>query len=811
MKINYAYIVLILLSFSFHAYSQDFPPEITIIGNQMYCQESSVSIATSVSITDQNPEDTTLTEVFVQISEGYEVGQDNISLDGSHPNISSSWNATEGILVLIGPATFDEFEAAIESIVFQTTQTVFTQDRQFSVNLGNANFLPSTGHYYFYVAATSITWTQARDAAASQDYFGLQGYLATITTEEESQLAGAQSAGAGWIGGSDEEMEGTWKWMTGPEAGQVFWQGVSNGNAPNGMFAFWNANEPNNFNQEHYAHITDPSIGTLGSWNDLGNTGDTNINSPYHPQGYIVEFGGMPNEPEINLSASSNLIMPRVASENITLCGEGHFSLLVETNAADVWWFESETSTTPIHSGLSYDVNINTSTSFWLAPIVQGCTANSTRTPFTITINPIPNVSSITITQCEDSVMDGISNFNLSDYNDSIVVSGLTNIQVEFFESIDLTNLINAENYTNISNNQTVYALVTNTITNCNNTAEVILSVNTAIANTATLNVCDDYEESGIVNFDLTLAESQILNGESSDITILGYYDSYNNALLQINELNNNYTNTEPYNQTIFARLEQNGSCYSIADINLVVEHIPALLEDETVYYCLNSFPETISLYGGIVDDVPNNYAYLWSTGETTISIDVNEIGTYEVFVTKPLGCTNKRAITVLQSSTANVETVDIIDLSENNRISIVVSGDGEYLYALDDENGIYQESSTFNDVPAGIHAVYVKDIKANCGIILEYISVLGFPKFFTPNGDTNNDTWQIKGFASAIDIPVVVNIFNRYGKLMATLNSQTQSWDGTHNGQLMPTDDYWFIAELNDGRMHKGHFTLKR
>ena len=135
MKINYAYIVLILLSFSFHAYSQNFPPEITIIGNQMYCQESSVSIATSVSITDQNPEDTTLTEVFVQISEGYEVGQDNISLDGSHPNISSSWNATEGILVLIGPATFDEFEAAIESIVFQTTQTVFTQDRQFSVNL----------------------------------------------------------------------------------------------------------------------------------------------------------------------------------------------------------------------------------------------------------------------------------------------------------------------------------------------------------------------------------------------------------------------------------------------------------------------------------------------------------------------------------------------------------------------------------------------------------------------------------------------------------------------------------------------------
>ena len=811
MKINCVHIVLILLSFSFHAYSQNFPPEITLVGNQVYCPGSSVSIATSVSITDQNPEDTTLTEVVVQISEGYEVGQDIISLDGSHPNISSNWNSTEGILVLIGPATFDEFEIAIESIVFQTTQTIFTQDRQFSVNLGNANFLPSTGHYYFYVAATSITWTQARDAAAAQDYFGLQGYLATITTEEESQLAGAQSAGAGWIGGSDEETEGTWKWMTGPETGQVFWQGVSNGNAPNGMFAFWNTNEPNNFNQEHYAHVTDPTIGVLGSWNDLGNTGDTDINSPYHPQGYLVEFGGLPNEPEISLSASSNVIMPRVIIENITLCGDGDYSLSVQSNVSDVWWFESETSTTPIHSGLSYDVNINTSTSFWLVPIVLDCTANLVRYPFTITINPIPSVSNITIMQCEDDVMDGISNFNLSDYNASIVVGGLTNIEIEYFEDLDLSNPISPDNYTNLSNNQTVYALVTNTITNCSNTAEIVLSVNTTIANTATLKVCDDFEETGIVSFDLSLAENQILDGESADIIILGYYDSYNNALLQINELNNNYTNTEPYNQTIFARLEQNGSCYSIAEINLTVEYIPALLEDETVYYCLNSFPETISLFGGIVDDVPNNYAYLWSTGETTISIDVNEIGTYEVFVTKPLGCTNKRTITLLPSSTAIVETVEVIDLSENNIVTIVVSGDGEYLYALDDENGIYQESSTFNDVPAGIHAVYVKDIKANCGIISEDISVLGFPKFFTPNGDTKNDTWQIKGFTSNFDIPVVVNIFNRYGKLLAVLNTENLSWDGSHNGELMPTDDYWFVAQLNDGRIHKGHFTLKR
>ncbi|NRD24688.1 T9SS type B sorting domain-containing protein [Winogradskyella litoriviva] len=811
MKFNSFYIAIVLLIIGFNGYGQNFPPEISIVGNQVYCPGSQMSIVSSVSITDQNPEDTSLSQVFVQISEGYEFGQDNLTLIGNHPNIVAQWNQSEGSLTLLGPATFVEFSNAIESVVFQTSQTVFTQNRQFSINLGDANFLPSTGHYYFYVADTGITWSDARDAAASQTYYGLQGYLATITSEEESQLAGAQSSGTGWIGGSDEEVEGTWKWMTGPEAGQVFWQGVSNGYAPNGMFAFWNTNEPNNLNQEHYAHITDPSIGMMGSWNDLANTGSTDVNNAYHPKGYIVEFGGMPNEPNINLSASSVLIMPRVTTENLVVCGADMVSLNIQASTTDVWWFNAESSTTPIHSGLSYDVNINTTTTFWLLPVVNGCATNNTRIPLTVTINPLPDVSNITIFQCEDSVMDGISQFNLNDYYSSIVTGGLDNVEVDFFESIDLSDPIVEQQYTNLYNNQIIYALVTNTVTNCSNMAEVILSVNNAVVNTATLYTCDNFEETGFVTFDLTLAENEILNNQSSDITILGYYDSFDDALLQQNELNTDYTNTEVYNQTIYARLERNENCYSIAEIKLIVENIPNLLEDEEVYYCLNSFPESITLDGGIIDDVANNYSYLWSTGETTISIDVNEIGSYEVFVTKPLGCTNKRTITVLASSTAEDITIEVVDLSENNSLSVFVTGEGDYLYALDDEYGFYQDSSTFNGVQSGVHTVYIKDIKGDCGIVSKDISVLGFPKFFTPNGDTKNDTWQIKGFIDTSDIPVLVNIFNRYGKLMASLNSENQSWDGTHNGELMPTDDYWFIAKLLDRRTFKGHFTLKR
>lgn len=810
-EIKYASFFCFIILYSITGYTQNLPPEITVIGEQVYCIEAPIPIVTSAEIIDPDPEDTSLSEIFVQIAEGYEVGEDILTLGGVNPNITSSWNASEGILTLIGPATFAEFEYAVENVFFETSQTEYINDRQISINLSDANYLPSTGHYYIYEPAVGITWTEARDAAASQTYFGLQGYLATITTEEESQLAGEQSAGTGWIGATDEETEGTWKWVTGPEAGQIFWIGTVNGSSPNGEYTFWNTNEPNNLGDEDYAHITAPSVGILGSWNDLTVTGSTDSSNPYHPQGYIVEFGGMPNEPEINLSANSTILMPRIISENISVCGSGDISLSIEASTNDVWWYDSPTSTSTLNTGLSYDVNLSDSTTFWLLPVVNGCTDNASRYPLTVTVNTLPNVTDVTIFQCEDEVMDGISNFNLSEYNDVIVTDDLGNIDMQFFETIDLSVPIDEENYTNLTNNQTIYALAVNTITNCSAMAEVVLSVNTNSAQNANLSVCDNLEETGMVNFDLSLAEIQILNGETSGVTVFGYYETFNDALLQENQLGSNYTNVEPYNQTIYARLEQNGGCYSIAEVNLNVERLPNLLDDETVYYCLNTYPEPLTLYGGIIDDVPNNYSYNWSTGETTINIGINEPGTYTVEVTKPFGCTNERTITVLPSDIAAIETIEVTDLSENNSITVVVSGEGEYVYALDDENGIYQASNTFENIVSGIHTIFVKDIKNNCGITSEAVSVFGFPKFFTPNGDTVNDKWQIKGFSSQFPMTASVQIFDRFGQILAVLNQNNTSWNGSYNGKLMPASDYWFVAHFLDGRKINGHFTLKR
>ncbi|WP_299111567.1 T9SS type B sorting domain-containing protein [uncultured Winogradskyella sp.] len=788
------------------------PPNISAIGNQLYCGASPMPIVTDVSISNSS-NNNMLDEVFVQIATGYTIGNDVLSLSGSHPNISASWSIGEGLLTLTGPASTDAFENAIRDIRFQTTANNFTQDKFFSINLGEANFLPATGHYYIYVANEGITWTEARQEASQQTYFGLQGYLATITTEEEVQLTGEQAQGTGWIGGSDQATEGIWRWETGPEAGQVFWEGQVNGSAPDGMFAFWNTGEPNSFGDEDYAHITAPNVGILGSWNDLPVQGEEDPDSAYHPQGYVVEFGGMTNDPNINVSASVVIVMPKTTITTNSLCDEGAAQINLTTNTDEVLWYASSTSTEVINTGLSYESFINATTTYYILSLFSGCTEGN-RIPVTVDVFELPVANAITIIQCDDEETDGISNFNLNNYRNDIIrdEQGLINPNwsITFFEDENLTTPIDGDNYTNTTNFQIVYAQVLDELTGCLSMSEITLQVNTSDGVVVNLEVCDDFIVDGFAFFDLTEADSQILDTAPVNATI-SYYVTYNEALLRINEITDDYFNEVAYNQTVYARVDIDNACYSINEVNLTVKPLPNVTQYEEVYYCLNNFPEFITLDGGIVDDIPNNYAYDWSTGDTTIQIDVNQIGTYEVFVTRPAGCTNRRTIVVLPSNTAIIETIEITDISDNNTITVLVSGEGEYVYALDDENGIYQESNTFENVLPGIYTVYVKDIKANCGIAAEAVSVLGFPKFFTPNSDNVNDTWQILGFSEQFPVTESVEIFNRYGKIITVLNENNQKWDGKYNGKLLPTDDYWFVAKLVDGRTIKGHFTLKR
>ncbi len=437
---------------------------------------------------------------------------------------------------------------------------------------------------------------------------------------------------------------------------------------------------------------------------------------------------------------------------------------------------------------------------------------------FNITINPVPEAFDTGLLQCdEDGIPDGFTLFNLNE-----AISEITNNApdrtVDFYDTFaeaqTETNPLNANNYPNANNPQTVYAVVTDTLSSCFSISELLLEVSTTNINDYDApDLCDELgSEDGIGTFDLDSFSPDILNGLPAGITI-SYYDTFEDALLEQNALPSAYDNTTPYNQIIYARAENANACFGINEVTLTVNPLPQLSDDETLLYCLNEFPTTIELTAS--DPLNNTYFYNWSTGATTATIEVNTVGTYTVTATTVLGCSRTKTITIEPSNIATIEDIQVVDGSlNNNQVTIITSGEGIYEYELIDAEGQssgFQIENVFTNVKPGIYSVNVKDVKNDCGTIDDLFSVIGFPLFFTPNNDTYNDYWQVYGVSEQFQPNSVIYIFDRYGQLLAQISPSSKGWDGTFNGRPLPTSDYWFAVTLEDGRIFKSHFTLKR
>lgn len=146
-------------------------------------------------------------------------------------------------------------------------------------------FFEDNGHLYEYVSAT-LTWPNARDAAALRSKYGATGYLTTITSQQENDFVSARLSNAGWMGAGDASVEGQWRWVTGPESGTLFWQS----GLGTVTYSNWNSGEPNDSgsNEDCGQFLS----GGSGQWNDLPCSGTT-------LPGYVVEYGADGNMPEV--------------------------------------------------------------------------------------------------------------------------------------------------------------------------------------------------------------------------------------------------------------------------------------------------------------------------------------------------------------------------------------------------------------------------------------------------------------------------------------------------------------------------------
>jgi gliding motility-associated-like protein len=148
---------------------------------------------------------------------------------------------------------------------------------------------------------------------------------------------------------------------------------------------------------------------------------------------------------------------------------------------------------------------------------------------------------------------------------------------------------------------------------------------------------------------------------------------------------------------------------------------------------------------------------------------------------------------------------------SDNATLVVTVTGgNGTLLYQLDE--GALQESNVFTGVTGGPHEITVVDTQG-CTYLTQDVLVIDYPKYFTPNGDGHNDTWNIIGMDQS---NAKLYIFDRYGKLVKQIvpSSFSDGWDGTYNNIPLPSTDYWFTLDYTENgvaKQFKAHFSLKQ
>jgi gliding motility-associated-like protein len=244
------------------------------------------------------------------------------------------------------------------------------------------------------------------------------------------------------------------------------------------------------------------------------------------------------------------------------------------------------------------------------------------------------------------------------------------------------------------------------------------------------------------------------------------------------------------YAETVDVR----SGCLSTTRTALELRYVPLPnVQDETLDFCQGTSALLSAGFAG--------GTYQWSTGEMSPDISVREPGTYTVLVTNRAGCGVTKIIVLEEIIVPRITLVR----SDHREIQIEVAEAGDYEYSIDGFS--FQDSPNFPDQVGGPYVIVARE-KNGCGDSRLNYNHLVIPRFFTPNGDTQNQEFTIEGAAGLSQFEL--RIFDRMGQLLFQTNDPGIRWSGLRDGRPLPSSDYWYVLRAGD-QVLRGHFTLKR
>ncbi len=524
----------------------------------------------------------------------------------------------------------------------------------------------------------------------------------------------------------------------------------------------------------------------------------------------------------------------------------GTFNLILVENAAGLDIFRGIAGLTAAYYTNEVDAINATSTTLITTPDsytneqpatqriyarVQSVPACFTVVPIDLIVNPLPVINNVTnFLICDtDDTQDGLFTYSPNDQFTAQLIDDPTGLTISYHANQnDADNDVDPlpDPYTNNTVTELLFVRVTNTTTNCFQTHsfEVDIEVLPRVIHTLSpYELCDD-ENDDVETFDLTTRVTELLNGlNPSDYTVR-YYATQEDAENEENELPDEIENTSNPQTVFYRTISNNSGCSVIRPLELLLRPTPIFSLDGPIRLCATDgvITETAIIDTGFPID---NYTFEWSldgqiiTGETGPSITVDTNGTYAATVTHTLYTTNCNYTTSVEVTREEVPPIEAVNVTNfrggTNTVQVIVtSGFSDFEVQLEGEEDTYdwttpneELSHTFTRVPGGRYIVRVRDIYG-CGMVEQEVFILDYPRFFTPNGDGFNERWQIQGIIHRSEAQI--QIFDRYGKFITSLNSVSEGWDGTYNGRPLPSTDYWFKVTLSD-EVFTNHFSLKR
>lgn len=423
-----------------------------------------------------------------------------------------------------------------------------------------------------------------------------------------------------------------------------------------------------------------------------------------------------------------------------------------------------------------------------------------------------PKAINSTISNICDDNLDGIYEVNLNNFTSEMASPKSPDNHFVFFHTqsdakLNQNPIINPQNFSENPFPAQLWVRVEN-IPGCFDTAPIDFTFGTKIVLKdfgpfTVTNTCDIGND-GSENIDLTQFQNQIYTGTAN----FEYYPSE----LDLNQSTNKIDNPQTYlfnensgAKIIFLKVSAAGFCSEKVLINLSLKKTPIFTLPD-YYYCPEGFVNIQPDFSGL-----NIVKFEWIDSSRKVVSTSNELlkikteGVYTINVTAANGCSFSTTFNVYKYEVPIIKNL----IFNGNSATVIATGSQNILYSID---GIhYQTSNIINDLPAGIITFYVKFSGSVCVGITKQGLVLNLINAFSPNGDGINETWIVDNLFVFDGQKASLKIFDRYQKLIYTQeNASRLEWNGKVANHAIPTDSYWYILTLPDGRLFSGWILLK-